>query len=133
MSAKKKLGRATTVAGKTYLPGDELPDDVAEKITNPKAWIPDDEPTEADADPDRPAGTASGHRLAKTVTVGGRSYGPEDPLPDDVAERITNPKAWEGGELPNLTAKKTAEPKPTGDIKTPAKSTPAKGSSSTSA
>ena len=84
-----------------------MPADVAEKITNPKAWVPvdEDDTTNGDANPD--AGTTSGHRLATTVTIGGRSYGPDDHIPDDVADQIRNPKAWEGGQIP--TAKRSAE------------------------
>ena len=93
---QQELKRRVTVAGATYGPGDDVPADVAEKITNPKAWVPvdEDDTTNGDANPD--AGTTSGHRLATTVTIGGRSYGPDDHIPDDVADQIRNPKAWEG-------------------------------------
>jgi hypothetical protein len=35
-----------------------------------------------------------GKRLVTHVAVGGVVYGPEDDVPADVAELITNPKAW---------------------------------------
>ncbi len=104
---KKKLGRATTVDGKTWTPQDDVPAEVLEKITNPKAWIPEDEATAAAVDPDRPSGTSGGARLAGHVTVEGRLYGPTDTIPDEVAAKIRNPKAWEGGKLPNLSGSKT--------------------------
>lgn len=97
---KKKLARHVTVAGTTYGPGDDVPADVAEKITNPKAWVSLEEDAPTDDSADRDAGTASGHRLATAVTVGGRTYGPDDFVPGDVARQITNPKAWQGGRLP---------------------------------
>lgn len=33
-------------------------------------------------------------KLAGYVHVNGQAYGPEDDLPKDVAEQVTNPKAW---------------------------------------
>lgn len=112
MGETKKIGRPVTVAGKTYQPGDEVPADIAEKIRNPKAFVPLDEGFAEDED--RPAGTSSGARLATAVTVGGVTYGPDDPIPDDVAAKITNPKVWEGGRRPTAgqADKATA---PTGD------------------
>lgn len=105
----KKLARNVTVAGVTYGPGDDVPAEVLKQITNPKAYIAlDDEDGAGDEDEDgREAGTKSGHKLATSVTVGGRTYGPKDSIPDDVAERITNPKAWEGGKLPARASKAT--------------------------
>lgn len=101
--SKQRLGRHVTIDGKTYGPKDDLPPEIAEKIRNPKAWIPNGEALEEE-DPDRPAGTASGHRLASTVSVDGRTYSPKDPLPDRIARKIRNPKAWEGGNVPHFDA-----------------------------
>ncbi|GAA3750909.1 hypothetical protein [Micromonospora maritima] len=39
-------------------------------------------------------------KLAAYVYVDGQPYGPNDPLPEAVARRITNPAAWEGGKVP---------------------------------
>lgn len=100
----RKLGRHVTVAGVTYNPGDVVPADIAQKITNPKAWLPLGDAIDAEGHDDRDAGTASGHKLAATVTVGGRTYGPRDFVPDHVAAKIRNPKAWAGGVLPGTTA-----------------------------
>lgn len=35
-----------------------------------------------------------GRKLAATVFVGDRAYGPGTDVPDDVAAQITNPAAW---------------------------------------
>lgn len=114
---QQKLARHVTVAGTTYGPGDDVPADIAEKITNPKAWLPLDAGAIEDEYAGREGGTASGHKLATAVTVGSRTYGPSDFVPDDVASQITNPKAWEGGKLPTAKAvtaspTKTAEGSP---------------------
>lgn len=101
MQDTKAPARPVTVAGVTYRPGDPIPDDVLAKITNPKAWTPLEDGGETPA-PAGPAGTSSGHRLAGTVTIAGKSYGPHDFIPDDVAAKIRNPKAWESGTLPVL-------------------------------
>lgn len=102
MGDKRKLARHVTVAGVTYGPGDDVPADIAEQIRNPKAWLPldDDTPGEDDSDAGKDAGTAAGDRLATAVTVGGRTYGPNDHIPDEVAAQIRNPKAWAAGRLP---------------------------------
>ena len=42
--------------------------------------------------------------LVTTVYVDGVAYGPGDDVPADVAERITNPKAW--GEEPDADGDK---------------------------
>lgn len=98
--ATRKLARHVTVGSVTYGPGDDVPADVAAKITNPKAWVSvDDEAPAEDTGGGRP-GTTGGARLAGTVTVGSRAYGPQDFIPDDVAAQIRNPKAWEGGKVP---------------------------------
>lgn len=47
-------------------------------------------------------------RLAGFVHVDGVVYGPGDSVPADVARRITNPKAWEGGVPPSLDDEATA-------------------------
>ncbi len=110
--SEKKLARHVTVAGVTYGPRDDVPADVLKQITNPKAFIAiDDEDADGDGEDDgesgREAGTKSGHKLATAVTIGGRTYGPKDPIPDDVAEKITNPKAWVDGVLPTRASKTT--------------------------
>jgi hypothetical protein len=102
---KRMLARHVTVGSTTYGPGDNLPDDIAVQIRNPKAWLPVDEESVEDAPtPVGQRGTAGGARLATPVTVGGVTYHPDDPLPDDVAAQIRNPKAWVGGELPAVAA-----------------------------
>lgn len=98
------------VAGRWYGPEDDVPAHVAEQITNPKVWRQDDD---ADAKRAREetaarAGTSSGARLARYVEVGGTTYGPDDPISDDVAAQITNPSAWEGRRLP-AAARRAAE------------------------
>lgn len=100
---KRELAYAVAVDGNWYRPGDDIPPDVAAKIRNPKAWK-----TDADTETDRAAqerraqaGTDSGHRLASTVHVDGNAYGPNDYIPADIASKIRNPKAWEGGKLPD--------------------------------
>lgn len=104
MADQKKLARAVNVDGEWYQPGgDDLPPEVAEKITNPKAWMTDQDIQAAEVNEDgteRKAGTASGAKLRATVYVAGRAYGPDDHVPDDVAAQIKNPKAWEGDQLP---------------------------------
>jgi hypothetical protein len=119
MGGGKKLARNVTVGTVTYGPKDDVPPEVMEKITNPKAWVPDNDETPTDEAENRDAGTSSGAKLAGTVTVGARSYGPNDHIPDDVAAQIKNPKAWAGGKAPTRAAK-AAEPRG-GD--TPTKST----------
>ena len=37
-TAGRKLNSRVVVAGRWYGPGDEIPDDVAARITNPKVW-----------------------------------------------------------------------------------------------
>jgi len=96
----KKLARYVTVAGTTYGPSDDVPAEIAEQITNPKAWVAADEQPPVVEQTAGKTGTASGHKLAAIVTVGAHTYGPRDFVPDDIAEKITNPKAWEGGKLP---------------------------------
>jgi hypothetical protein len=39
-------------------------------------------------------------RLVRGVWVGGQHYGADRQPDDDVARQITNPAAWEGGEVP---------------------------------
>jgi hypothetical protein len=43
-------------------------------------------------------------RLRTHVHVDGQVWGPGDEPPADVAARITNPKAWEDGVVPDLSA-----------------------------
>lgn len=101
--ANRKLAGAVHIGGKWYQAGDEVPDDVAAQITNPKLWATAEGGEEGDAGTAvarTEPGTASGARLTGRVNVAGRWYGPYDPIPDDVAAQITNPKVWEGGKLP---------------------------------
>lgn len=42
-----------------------------------------------------------GRRLNTFVHIDGQVYGPSSDVPDEVAERITNPKVWDDGELPD--------------------------------
>ena len=106
MGQQKTLARHVTIAGATYGPGDDVPDHIAEKITNPKAWVPidADEPVEKPGN----AGTSGGARLSGAVSVGGRTYGPDDHIPDEVAAQITNPKACKGGKVPAATKPRAA-------------------------
>lgn len=97
MADSRKLATRIAVAGRWYGPDDDIPDDVAAKITNPKAWAADRGADTTVAEP----GTSTGARLASRVQVDGRWYGPADEVPDEVAARIKNPKAWVGGMLPD--------------------------------
>ncbi len=106
---KRKLATRVAVAGRWYGPGDDIPDDVAAQIRNPKAWASD---MDTDAPQPEP-GTSTGARLASRVQVDGRWYGPDDEVPDAVAARIKNPKAWAGGMPPGAAgtpAVKAAKP-----------------------
>lgn len=104
--AGKKLARNVTVGTKTYGPDDDVPAEVLDQIKNPKAFIADSEPVE-DPYADRDGGTESGAKLSGPVTVGGRTYGPNDFVPDDVARQIKNPKAWEDGKAPTFASADT--------------------------
>ncbi len=111
----RRLAGPVTVGTKTYRPGDDLPPEVVEQIRNPKAWAVDPEVAAEEAAKPKVGGTAAGARLSGNVTVGGKTWRPDDPLPDDVAAQIRNPKAWEGGTLPDLSggpASKDAETAP---------------------
>lgn len=105
----QELARNVTIGGKTYGPKDDVPPDVLDRIKNPKAFVPQGEAPEGEDYSGKEGGTAGGARLAGPVTVGGRTYGPKDFIPADVAEKIKNPKAWEGGKLPT-GADKAADP-----------------------
>lgn len=102
--ASRRLTTYVHVDGRRYGPEDgDIPAEVAAKITNPKVWAGDDDESQASVS----GGSnlrRSGPRLASYVHVGGKRYGPDDPIPDDVARRITNPNAWEGGRLPDGAA-----------------------------
>lgn len=100
----KKLARYVTVAGVTYGPKDDVPDDVLAQIKNPKAFVPAGETPEGPDYSDKDGGTSGGAKLAGPVTVGGVTYSPKDFVPDEVAARIKNPKAWEGGKPPKAQA-----------------------------
>jgi hypothetical protein len=39
-------------------------------------------------------------KLRRGVWIGGQHYGPQSELSEDVARQITNPLAWENGEVP---------------------------------
>ncbi|MGC4886694.1 hypothetical protein [Micromonospora sp. DT227] len=111
----RRLAAYVHVDGKRYGPEDDVPPEVAEKITNPKVWADGDEPSAHTSA--RPRRSSSGPRLASYVHVGGRRFGPEDEVPADVAALITNPKAWEGGTLPThveggTTARTSEAPAP---------------------
>jgi len=110
---QRRLAGPVTVGNRTYQPGDELPDDVAKQISNPKAWASADTAQEqAAAAAGKKAGHPSGARLKSMVTVAGRTYGPADTIPDDVAKQISNPKAWVDGKLPTLGAAEAAPASP---------------------
>lgn len=49
-------------------------------------------------------------RLAGFVHVDGVAYGPDSDVPADVAKRIVNPDAWEGGEVPSDRASQGEKP-----------------------
>ena len=102
----KQLVSRVAVNGVWYGPGDDVPADVAAKIRNPKAWSTDLADAAADDAASRRVrpGTSSGALLATRVAVAGAWYGPDDTIPDEVAAKIRNPKAWEGGKLPELPA-----------------------------
>lgn len=48
----RRLRTYVHVAGRAYGPGDEVPDEVADQITNPDVW--DDEPAETRAETQEP-------------------------------------------------------------------------------
>lgn len=99
---KRVLRTSVYAGGQWWKAGSTPPDDIAGKITNPKAWTTATDEEADQADKAANAGTSTGARLARRVTVGGAWYGPDDPIPDEVAAKVRNPKAWEGGELPTL-------------------------------
>lgn len=101
-NTRRLLARRVSVGGKWYGPG-PVPEDIAAKITNPKAWMAEHEATEEVAEVfDRVPGTSSGARLARRVNVDGRWFGPGSEIPDDIAAKIRNPKAWVDGVMPDL-------------------------------
>lgn len=101
MAEGRKLAANVNVGGVWYRAGDNLPAEVAEKVTNPKVFAPDDDGEQQEHNE---PGTPSGARLAARVNVGGTWYGPDDAVPKEVAEKIRNPKAWEGGQVPTAAA-----------------------------
>lgn len=117
----KHLNTNVAVGNVWYRPGDrvgdQIPDDVAEKITNPKVWSYGD----GEEPPAETTRSTTGAELVARVAVGGIWYGPGDDVPDDVARRITNPKVWKGGKAPTFGTDSTAaakaddEEKPAGD------------------
>lgn len=98
--ADRKLAKAMHVGGRWYKAGETVPDDVAEQIRNPAAFAADDGSDATGEDQRVEPGTDGGARLVTRVQVGGRWYGPDTPVPDDVAKQITNPRAWAGGKVP---------------------------------
>jgi hypothetical protein len=98
----RRLASYVEVDGVWYGPDDNVPDEVADKITNEGAWASDEQVAvdEQHEEQQRRSGTSTGARLASYVEVNGRMYGPNDPVPDHVAAQITNASAWAGGELP---------------------------------
>ncbi len=113
-NTRRLLARRVSVGGQWYGPG-PVPDDIAAKITNPKAWMADSEATDEVAEVfDRVSGTSSGAQLARRVNVDGRWYGPDSEVPDNVAAKIRNPKAWADGVLPSLHDKGGSLPPATG-------------------
>ncbi len=109
MAEGRKLASAVHIDGKWYRAGDTLTEDVAAKVRNPKVFAADDD--QADGTTPTEPGTPTGARLAARVQVGGKWYGPDDAVPDDVAAQIRNPKAWADGKVPDGAAEVTA---PTG-------------------
>ncbi len=101
----RRLAAVVDVDGVWYGPDSDPADvaKVAHRITNPKAWtsaVPGG--GQSPGPGGTRAGTSGGARLARTVDVLGVQYGPDDHVPDDIARHIRNPKAWEGGEVPDL-------------------------------
>lgn len=111
MAEQRRLTKFVEVDGTWYGPDDDVPADVAEKIQNPRLWAGEPDQAEGDGDEQESrakAGTPSGHRLARHVEVDGTWYGPDSYVPDKVAAKVTNAKAWEGGKLP-ASAQATAQ------------------------
>ncbi len=101
-NTRRLLSRRVSVGGRWYGPG-PVPDDIADKITNPKAWMAEHEATDEAAEVfTRVPGTTTGARLAGRVNVDGQWYGPADEVPDHVAAKIRNPKAWADGVPPDV-------------------------------
>jgi hypothetical protein len=121
VAKQRKLATTVYVDGTAYGPDDDVPAAVAEQITNPKAWAAESD-AERDDEEVREPGTTSGARLAGNVYVDGQAYGPNDVVPDDVAARITNPKAWEGGKLPAVADGAAASTDGGGDVLAPPRS-----------
>ncbi|MEU1761300.1 hypothetical protein [Micromonospora sp. NPDC005652] len=96
-----KLAKRVFAGGQWWGVGDEPPKEVAETILNPANWATDED--ENDDTATTPARRRpDGPRLAGRVYAGGQWYGPDDEVPADVARRIDNPKAWEGGKMPTF-------------------------------
>lgn len=114
---QRKLARHATVGDVTYGPDDDLPAGVAEILAgNPHVWQTDEEAAadEAAGVGGEP-GTSSGALLATHVTYGDVTYGPGDPIPDDVAEALAgNPHIWAEGKAPKRAKARAAaaEPEP---------------------
>lgn len=52
-----------------------------------------------------------GRRLSTFVHVDGVAYGPDDELPDEVAEKITAPDVWADSAEPAKPTRTPAKPK----------------------
>lgn len=66
----KKLARNVNVDGVTYLAGEEPPADIAEQITNEKAWEADEDASDGDpAEQDRFVGDVSSDSPPKAEEV----------------------------------------------------------------
>jgi len=61
-------------------------------------------------------------RLVRFVHVDGMVFGPGDDVPPGIAAKITNPKAWVGGEVP--TGHAPAGTSPGGEVPEPPRSGP---------
>lgn len=98
-----KLARRVFAGGQWWEAGSEPPAAVAATIRNPRNWATDEDDDTTDAtDTAAAARRGDGPRLARRIYASGQWYGPDDEVPAEVARAITNPKAWEGGQLPTF-------------------------------
>lgn len=106
----RRLAGRTYAAGRWWEPEDDMPDEVAEQITNPKAW---DDERKSIVELARDARTAEsgygGAKLSAPVIALGAWRDPDDRLSEEVARAITNPKAWVGGKLPTFAERDARE------------------------
>lgn len=115
----KYLNTSVAVNNVWYRPGDrvgdQIPEDVAEKITNKRVWSYDDG---EEPEVEQPKST-TGAKLASRVAIDGQWYGPGDDVPDDVAKKITNPRVWEGGKAPSFDTDTTPAAKADDEVEQP--------------